>query len=144
MGETDIVISVLCQFRGDVVPHSGLCEFHSCLHFREVSHHGLIAKIPLCHLHLRYYFSHYPRLTIIAKDRNKDRFKNWRLCGAGLSFCDHRAINLMKNCVIFSNPSINLIAPPSATRKYHRYLYLNFSTCSGVFRSLATYTAFGL
>ena len=113
MAETDIVISVLSQ-------HSGLCEFRSCALCREGSHQGLIAKIPICHLHLRY-FGHYPIFKIIDKDRKKDRFKNWQLCGAGLSFCDHRAIKLMKNCAIFSNPSISLIAPPSATRKNHHY-----------------------
>jgi len=75
MAETDILRSVLSQFRGDVVPHSGLCEFHSCALCREVSHHGLIAKIPLCHLHSRYYFCNYPRFKIIGKDQNKDRFK---------------------------------------------------------------------
>jgi len=116
-----MLISVLSQFLGDVVPHSGLCEFHSCALCREVSHHGLIAKIPLCHLHLRYCFCHCLRFKIIGKDQNIDRFKNWQFYGAGLSFCDHRAISLMKNCVIFSNPSINLIAPPSVIRKYHYY-----------------------
>jgi len=45
MAETDILISVLSQFQGDVGPHSGLCEFHSCALCREVSHHGLLAKI---------------------------------------------------------------------------------------------------
>ena len=44
MAETDILISVLSQFRGDVIPRSRLCEFHSCALCREVSHHGLIAK----------------------------------------------------------------------------------------------------
>jgi len=34
------------QFGGEVVAHSGLCEFHICTLCREVSHHGLFAKIP--------------------------------------------------------------------------------------------------
>ena len=131
MAETDILISALSQFRGDVIPHSGLCEFHSCALCREVSHHGLITKIPLCFVHLRCYFAHYPRFKIIGKDRNKDRFKNWRFCCAGLSFCDHRAIKFTKNCVIVSNLSISLIAPPSATRQYHHYVleFLHLLQC---------------
>jgi len=72
--------------------------------------------------HLRHYFGHYPRFKTIGKDRNKDRFTNWQLYGVGLSFRDHTAIKLMKNCVIFGNPSISLIAPPSVTCKYHHYV----------------------
>jgi len=142
MAETDILISVLSQFGGDVVPHSGLSDFHSCALCCEVSHHGLITKIPLCRLHSRYYFAHYPRFRNIGKDRNKDRFKNRELCGAGLPFCDHRAIKLMKNCVIFSNPSISLLTP-TVTRKYYHYVLeiLHLPQCI-LFTS--AYTAFGL
>jgi len=39
-------ISVLSQFVGEVFPHLGLCEFYNCAFRREVSHHGLFAKIP--------------------------------------------------------------------------------------------------
>jgi len=38
-------ISVIAQF-GEVVRHSGLCGFHSCALYCEVSHHGLFTKIP--------------------------------------------------------------------------------------------------
>jgi len=81
MADTDILISVLSQFR-DVVPHSGLCEFHISARCREVSLHGLIAKNPS--LHLRYYLGHYPRFG--KNDRNNDRFKNRQLCGADSRF----------------------------------------------------------
>jgi len=46
-GKKNILISVLSQFRRDVVPHSGLSDFHSCALYGEVSHHGLIATISL-------------------------------------------------------------------------------------------------
>ena len=150
MAETDILISVLSHFLGEGILHSGLCEFHSCALCRGVSHHGLITKVPLSYVYLRCYFGHYPRFKIIGKDRHKDRFKNWQLCCAGQQFviccfrersppvteqlqkfCDHRTIKLMKNCVIFSNPSISLIAPPSVTRKYHHYVleFLHLLQC---------------
>jgi len=89
-------------------------RMHSCALCRKVSNYGIIAKTSLCHLHLIYYFGHYPRFKIIGKDCNKDRLKTWRLCGDGLSFCDHWAIKFTKNCVIFSNLSTSVIAPPSA------------------------------
>ena len=71
----------------------------------------------------------------ICKDRNKDRFENWQLCGVWklvLPFCDHRAIKLTQNCFSFANPCINLLAPPSATRKYATPRCLNVSTCCSV------------
>jgi len=44
----------------------------------------------------------------IGKDRNKDRFENWQLCGVWkLPFCGHRTINLTQNWVSFANPCIN-------------------------------------
>ena len=57
----------------------------------------------------------------ISTDWNKNQLKNWQFCGDWkLPFCDHRAIKLTQNCVYsFTNPCINLLAPPSVTRKYH-------------------------
>ena len=75
----------------------------------------------LCYMFLKQHsFSHYPRFMDIGENRNKDRFKNWQLCGVRkLPFCDHRAIKLTQNCVCFTNPCTNLLIPPSSTREYH-------------------------
>jgi len=62
MADTDILISVLSEFRGDVVPHSGLCEFHISAHCREVSHHGLIPKNPSLPLALEILFGPLPKI----------------------------------------------------------------------------------
>ena len=44
----------------------------------------------------------YPRFMTTDEDRNKDRFKNWQLCGVWmLPCCDHKAIRLTQNCVRF-------------------------------------------
>jgi len=74
----------------------------------------------LWRLHVSYSFGHYPRFRTIGKDRNKDRFEDWQLCGVWkLPFCDHRAIKLTPNCISFTNPCINILAPNSVTRNYH-------------------------
>jgi len=55
-----------------------------------------------------------------VEDRNKDRFKNWKLCGLWkIPFHHHGAIKLTQNCVCFTNPCINLFVPTSVTREYH-------------------------
>jgi len=65
-------------------------------------------------------FSHCPRFMNIVEDRNKDRLKNWRLCGVWkLPCCDHRGIKLTQNCVCFINPCVSLLVPDSVTRAYH-------------------------
>jgi len=55
-----------------------------------------------------------------GEDRNKNRFKNWKLCRIWkLPLRHHGAIKLTQNCVCFNNPCINLFVPTSATREYH-------------------------
>jgi len=45
----------------------------------------------------------------IGKDRNKDLFENWQLCGVWkLPFCGHRPIKRTQNCVSFINPCIRV------------------------------------
>jgi len=79
-----------------------------------VSHHERLEKILYLPLALAVVFFQQ------GEDRNKDRFKTWQLYGLWkLPFCDHRAIKLTQNCVCFTNPGINLLVPPSVTRKYH-------------------------
>ena len=34
-------------------------------------------------------------------------------------YCDHGVIKLTQNCVCFTNPRINFLAPSSVTREYH-------------------------
>ena len=61
----------------------------------------------------------------IGEDRNKDRCKNWRLCGGWkLPFCDHRAIRLTMSRVCSTNPHINLLVPFSVTREYRYHWQL--------------------
>ena len=93
--------------KGEMVQHSRLCELHSCTLCREVSrqsrchggalvdlappklkyetlvsHRGLFAKIPNLVLAPELiFFQSLPKIQTIGEDRNKDRFKNWQLCG---------------------------------------------------------------
>ena len=53
---------------------------------------------------------------VVGEDRNKNRCKNWQLCGVwNLPFCDHRPRKLTQTCVCFTNLSINLLVLPSVT-----------------------------
>ena len=76
-----------------------------------------------------------PLLKIFGdgSDRNKGRFKNWKLCVLWkLQFRHHGAIKLTQNCVCFTNPCINpLFRLPSLVNTTPRYL--NVSTCCSVF-----------
>ena len=55
-----------------------------------------------------------------GEDRNKDRFKNWQLCGFWkLPFRHHGAIKLTQKCVCFTNPCISPFIPTSVTCAYH-------------------------
>jgi len=71
VGHSGHMAEPIYQYIGEVVPHSGLCEFHTCALFREVSHHGLFEKIQSLPLSPEL-FGHYPRIRIIGQDRNKD------------------------------------------------------------------------
>jgi len=56
----------------------------------------------------------------IGEDRNKDQFKNWKLCGLWkLPFRNHGAIKLTQSCVYFTNPCVNLFVPTYVTPEYH-------------------------
>ena len=56
----------------------------------------------------------------IGEDRNKDRFKNWKLCVLwNLPFRNHGAKKLTQNWVCFTNPCINLFVLTSVTCEYH-------------------------
>ena len=55
-----------------------------------------------------------------GEDRNKDPYKNWKLCGLWkLPFRHHGALKLTESCVCFTNPCINPFVPTSVTREYH-------------------------
>ena len=55
-----------------------------------------------------------------GEDRNKKRFKDWKLCGLWkLPFHHHGAIKLRQNCPCFTHTCVNLFVPTSVTRKYH-------------------------
>ena len=55
-----------------------------------------------------------------GEDRNKDPFKNWKLCGLWkLPFRHQRALKLTESCVCFTNPCINPFVPTSVTREYY-------------------------
>jgi len=59
----------------------------------------------------------------IGEDRNKGRFINRQLCGAGkLPYDDHGVVKLKQNCVFVNNPCINLLVLPSVIREYHHKL----------------------
>jgi len=69
-----------------------LYELHSCALCRVVSHRGLFPNIPSVPLILEIALFQWltRRLMTMGKDRNKDRFKNWQLCGVWkLPLCDH-------------------------------------------------------
>ena len=86
----------------------------------------------LCRLFFwQYSFSRHLKFMTTGEDWNKDRFKNWKLCGLWkLPFRQHGAINLTQNWVCFTNPCINLCSD-FVTREYPNYL--NISTCCNVF-----------
>ena len=75
----------------------------------------------LCRLFFwQYFFSRHQRFMITGEDRNKDRFKNWKLCVPWkLPFRHHGAVKLTHNCVCFTNPCINVFVPTFVTRGYH-------------------------
>jgi len=55
-----------------------------------------------------------------GEDRNKDRFKKWKLCGLWkLPFRHHGAIKLTQKCVCFTNTCINPFVPTFVSREYH-------------------------
>ena len=99
----------------------GFTDFQPCTLSHEGSHRELFAKVPsLMFVLWQYSFSCHLRFMTAGADRNKDRFKNWKLCGLWkLPFRNHRAINLTQNCVCFTNPCINLFFSTSFTREYH-------------------------
>jgi len=73
------------------------------------------------------------RVVTTGEDRDKDRFKNWKLCFLWkLLFRHHGAIKLTQNCVCFTNQRINPFVPTFVTRKYHPEL-LECPTCCSVF-----------
>jgi len=75
----------------------------------------------LCRLFFwQYFFSRHLRFLTTGEDRNKDRFKNWKLCVLRkLPFLHHGAIKLAQNYVCFTNPCVKLFVPTFVTRKYH-------------------------
>ena len=53
-----------------------------------------------------------------GENRNKDRFKNWKLCVLWkFPFRHHRAIKLKQNCVWFTNPCLNIFVRNFVTRE---------------------------
>jgi len=69
-----------------------------------------------------------------GEDRNKDRFKNWQLCGVWkLPFRHHGAMKLTQNWACFTYPCINLFIPTSVTLNTIPR-YLNVFTCCSVLR----------
>ena len=84
----------------------------------------------LCRLFFsQYSFSRHLRFMTTSEERNKVRFKNWKLCVLWkLPFRQHGTIKITQNCVCFTNPCINLFVPTFVTREYHPR-YLHVSTC---------------
>jgi len=64
-----------------------------------------------------------------GEDRNKDRFKNWKLCSLWKPpFCHYGEIKLTQNCVCSTDHvSISLFRLPSLVNTIPSYL--NVSTC---------------
>jgi len=85
-------------------------------------------------------------VTTKGEDRNKDQFKNCKLCSLSkLPFCHHGEIKLTQNCVCSTNPCINLFVPTSVTHGYHHKVLERLHVlCVVYFRSLAEYTALGV
>jgi len=81
----------------------------------------------------QYYFSRHLRFMTTCEDRNKDRFKNWKLCVLWkLPFRHHAATKLTQNCVCFtSSASIPLFWHSSIVNTTP--MYLNASTYCSVF-----------
>jgi len=104
--------------------HPRLYGFQTCGLCLEVSHWELFANIlSLLFGIWQNSFSRHLRFMFTGEDRNKDPFKNWKLCGLWkLPFSHQGAIKLTQNCVCFINSCINLFVPTSVTREYHLVL----------------------
>jgi len=59
------------------------------------------------------------RICTWGEDRNKNRLKKCFCSVWKHLFFEHRAIKLTQECVCFSNPSFNLLVPPSVSRVYY-------------------------
>jgi len=95
----------------------------------------ILLKEHLCRLFFQqHYFSRHLRFMTTGEDRNKDRFKNWKLCVLWkLPFRHHGAIKLTQICVCFNNPYINPSVPDFRLFVNTTPRYLNVSTCCNVF-----------
>ena len=84
---------------GEVARHPGLYGFRTCTLCHEVSHRELFANIPsLPFVLLTVFFQSSPRVMTTGEDRNKDRFKNWKLCVfRRLPFRYYRAVKVSQN-----------------------------------------------
>ena len=106
---------------GEVAWHPGLYRFLTCALCHEVSHRELFANnsaLPFVVLPAFFQSSH--KIRDHRWGRNKDQFKNWKLCGLWkLLFRHHGAIKLTQNCVCFTNPHINPFVPTFVPREYH-------------------------
>ena len=86
----------------------GINVFHSWALCGEVSYHELFANS------ISATWTWDRILSVIIQDT---RPKNRNVCGCWKQhFCHHKRIKLTQNCVWFTNPCIDLLAPPSVTR----------------------------
>ena len=115
--------------------HPGFTDFRPVLIITKCHTENSSQISHLCRLFIWHYaFSRHRRFMTTNENRNKDRFKNWKLWVLWkLPFHRHGAIKLTQNCVYFTNPCINLLAPSSVTRDVNTTSrYLDFPTCCGV------------